>query len=98
VYETPDAYVLSAEVPGLAREQIDIRFEDGHLLVRGSRTGAERACEQYHRIERGHGTFSRAFALPEAVDIEAIAADLHDGVLTITVPKVPPVSRRIAVS
>ena len=44
-------------------------------------------CEQFHRVERGHGRFSRAFQLPEPIDVDAIAADLKDGVLTVTIPK-----------
>src|SRR6476646_4847313 len=69
LYETAGEYVLTAELPGLAGEQIDI------------------PCEQFHRVERGHGRFSRAFALPEIIDVEAITADLKDGILTITIPK-----------
>ena len=44
-------------------------------------------CEQYHRVERGHGRFSRAFSLPEAIDVDAVTADLKDGILTVTIPK-----------
>ena len=44
-------------------------------------------CEQYHRVERGHGRFSRAFTLPEPIDVDAITADLKDGLLTVTIPK-----------
>jgi HSP20 family protein len=99
VYETAAEYVVTAEVPGLSRTQIDIRFDDGHLVVRGERPTADTPFEQFHRVERGHGTFSRAFAIPEPVDIDAITADLRDGVLTITVPKVPPTQpHRIAVT
>ena len=44
-------------------------------------------CEQYHRVERGHGRFSRAFALPEPIDVDAVTADLKDGILTVTDPE-----------
>jgi HSP20 family protein len=44
-------------------------------------------CEQFHRVERGHGRFSRAFALPEAIDVEHVAADLKEGILTVKIPK-----------
>jgi HSP20 family protein len=44
-------------------------------------------CEQYHRVERGHGRFSRAFTLPDAIDVEQVSADLKDGLLTVTMPK-----------
>jgi HSP20 family protein len=90
LYETAGEFVLSAELPGLTREQIEIHAEDGRITIRGARTatpGREISCEQYHRVERGHGNFSRTFALPEAVDVNAITADLREGVLTIVVPK-----------
>ena len=90
LYETAAEFVLTAELPGLSREQIDIHAEDNRIVIRGAR-GAEPAreilCEQYHRIERGHGRFSRAFSLPEPIDVERVAADLKDGVLTVSIPK-----------
>lgn len=102
LYETPAEYVLTAEVPGLAREQIEIHAEDNRVVIRGERNvapGCDVPCEQYHRIERGHGRFSRAFALPEPIDVDAIAADLKDGILTVTIPKAAGRNaRRIAVS
>lgn len=102
LYETHDEFVLSAELPGLSREDIEIHAEDGRITIRGARPtgpGREIPCEQYHRVERGHGRFSRAFALPEAIDVDAITADLRDGVLTVTIPKAANrASRRIAVS
>ena len=45
------------------------------------------ACEQFHRVERGHGRFSRAFSLPEPIAMEQVTADLKDGILTVTIPK-----------
>jgi HSP20 family protein len=98
VYETGDAYVITAEVPGLSRDQIDIQARDGRLVLRGMRPSDHASCEQYHRIERGYGPFSRTFSLPEAIVSERIQADLRDGILTITVPKAPVASlRRIPV-
>src|SRR5437867_4149904 len=94
LYETPSEFVLSAELPGLAREQIDIHAEESRIVIRGERAAApdrpgERTvrCEQYHRVERGHGRFSRAFSLPEAIDVARVAADLKEGLLTVTIPK-----------
>jgi HSP20 family protein len=93
LYETPTEFVLTAELPGLARDQIEIHAEDNRIVIRGQRgAGPGEAaspipCEQYHRVERGHGRFSRAFALPETVDVDAVTADLKDGVLTVTIPK-----------
>ena len=93
LYETASEFVLSAELPGLRRDEIEIHAEDTRIVIRGERTAAPGAsghdipCEQFHRIERGHGRFSRAFALPEAVDVDAVTADLKDGILTVTIPK-----------
>jgi HSP20 family protein len=98
LYETGGAFVLTAELPGLTREDIDIHAEETRIVIRGERAGHV-PCEQYHRVERGHGRFSRAFALPEPIEIDAISADLKDGVLTITIPKAHDrATRRINVS
>jgi HSP20 family protein len=88
LYETEQAFVLTAELPGLTRDQIEIHAEESRVIIRGDRTGAQVPCEQYHRVERGHGRFSRAFVLPEPIDVEQVAADLRDGVLTLTIPKI----------
>jgi HSP20 family protein len=67
--------------------------------ARGADAGREIPCEQYHRVERGHGRFSRAFSLPEPIDVEAVSADLKDGILTVTIPKLRDrAARRIDVS
>ena len=96
--ETAAAFVFTAELPGIAREQIKIDVIDGRLILQGRRD-ARVSCEQYHQVERGHGGFCRSFALPQAVDAEGITADLSQGILTITVPKVPlPERRRVSVS
>ena len=96
--ETATAFIITAELPGLTREQIRISVHDGRLTVQGRRD-ARIACEHYHQVERGHGEFARSFALPPSADAEHIAADLNDGVLTITVPKTPePGPRQVEVS
>jgi HSP20 family protein len=90
LYETPAEFVLTAELPGLKRDQIDIHVEETRIAIRGARSsapGRDIPCEQYHRVERGHGQFSRAFSLPEPIDTEAVIAELKDGVLTVTIPK-----------
>lgn len=96
--EMADAYVLTAELPGLSREQIRIDVHDNRLTVQGRRDSRP-SCQQYHQVERGHGEFLRTFVLPLAVNADAVTADLVDGVLTITVPKVPAEApRRVTVS
>ncbi|MQA29474.1 MAG: Hsp20 family protein [Luteitalea sp.] len=90
LYETAGGFVLTAEVPGLTRQEVDIQAEETRVIIRGERAsgpGRNVPCEQYHRVERGHGRFSRAFVLPEPIDVEAVTADLKDGLLTVTIPK-----------
>jgi len=102
LYETPTEFELTAELPGLTRDEIEIQAEDGRIAIRGARSASasrDIPCEQYHRVERGHGRFSRAFPLPEPVDVDRITADLKDGILTVTIPKaVERGTRKISVS
>ena len=99
LHETPDRYVITAELPGLHREDLHIQLHDGQLTLSGTRQKRDVACEQYHRVERGHGSFSRTFQLPVPVDSDAIVADLRDGVLTVTCPKMTDDSpRRIRIT
>ncbi|HVL70123.1 MAG TPA: Hsp20/alpha crystallin family protein [Vicinamibacterales bacterium] len=98
VYETPDRYVVAAEVPGLAREQIELAIVDSQLTIRGQRLEAATADAHYHQVERGHGAFARTFEFAESIDADHVTADLTNGVLTVTLPKVPPPpARRIEV-
>jgi len=99
VYETASRYIVTAEVPGLAREQIDLAVQDNRLTIRGVRPGAdpEGPTRHYHQVERGHGNFQRTFEFVDAVDHDGIAADLRDGVLTVMLPKLATVPRRIEV-
>ncbi len=99
VYETPARYVVTAELPGLSRDQIDLAVQDNRLTIRGVRpaAGPETATRHFHQVERGHGSFQRTFEFVEPVDQASIAADLRDGVLTITLPKIATQPRRIEV-
>ena len=94
VYETADRYVVAAELPGLTRDQIELAMVDSRLTIRGQRV--ERAAEHvhYHQVERGHGAFSRTFEFSDKIDSENVSADLQNGVLTVTLPKIPPAPRR----
>lgn len=87
--ETETAFIITAELPGVPRDQIKIDVQEGRLTLQGRRD-ARVPCEHYHQVERGHGEFARTFALPTTVDAAAITADLSGGVLTITVPKAAP--------
>src|ERR1051326_3806110 len=99
VYETDDRYVITAEVPGLSRDQIDLAVEDNRRPIRGERPAGvpESGSRHYHQVERGHGPFYRVFEFADRVRDDGITADLRDGVLTITLPKHATPPRRIDV-
>ena len=86
--ETPDHYVVTAEVSGLAagRHPDPDPGRQADAARRAPRR-ASRNRERFERVERGHGRFARTFVLPQPVDVAAITADLQNGVLTVTVPK-----------
>jgi HSP20 family protein len=89
LYETATEFILTADLPGLSRDQIDVSVDDNRVIIRGERVGGpiDMPCEQFHRVERGQGRFSRSFALPDAVDVSRVSADLKDGILTVRIPK-----------
>jgi HSP20 family protein len=101
VYETASAYVVTAEVPGVSRDEIELAFEESRLTLRGQRADrrAGDAGVHFHQIERSHGSFVRTFEFPGPIDVDGVTADLKDGVLTVTLPKAPPAApRRIDVT
>jgi HSP20 family protein len=99
VHETPGEFVITAELPGLRRDDLQIELQDGQLTLTGLRRERDLPCEQYHRVERGHGTFRRTFQLPQPVDGDRITADLQNGVLIVTCPKLQDGgARRIQIS
>jgi HSP20 family protein len=97
LYESADHYVISVELPGLSRDDFQIAVQEGKVILRGQRPPHHAPNEQFHRVERGHGQFSRSFTLPQPIDEKNIAADLRDGVLSVTIPKVLQRPRRIEV-
>ena len=99
VQETADEYIITAELPGLGRNDVRIQVGDGRVQISGERRERDIPCEQYHRVERGHGSFNRTFELPLPVDAGRVTADLRDGVLIIICPKATDTTpRRIRVS
>ena len=99
VHETAEEYVITAELPGLERNDVRIQVGDGRVQISGERRERDIPCEQYHRVERGHGSFSRTFELPLPVDAGRVTADLRDGVLIVICPKATDTTpRRIRVS
>ena len=88
VRETNEAYLVEAELPGLGKNDVTVTFEDDLLTFSGERkVGEETEEENYRRIERSYGPFSRSFNLPREVDAEGVLANFKDGLLSITVPK-----------
>lgn len=79
--------VLKAELPDMAREDIDVAVDNGTLTIKGEKKFSTEVKEdQYHRIERRYGAFSRSFSLPPTVDPARVAAEYRNGVLTVKLP------------
>jgi HSP20 family protein len=88
IFETDGEIVVKAEVPGMDRKDISLHLENNVLTLKGERRFEKEAKEEnYHRIERSYGGFSRAFSIPAMVDEDKIRADYKDGVLKIALPK-----------
>jgi HSP20 family protein len=88
VWTDENSAVLTAELPGVKSEDIDISVEDEILTLRGGRQREElEESSTYHRRERRFGPFSRTFRLPFHVDAEAVSATFENGVLSIVLPR-----------
>jgi HSP20 family protein len=88
VAESDNEVTLTADLPGLTKEQIQVRIEDGALLITGERKFAnEDKKTGYHRIERSYGNFKRYFSLPDTVQADKVEAKYENGVLQVTLPK-----------
>jgi HSP20 family protein len=88
IQETEEGYRLTAELPGLTRDDINITLENNVLRLSGERKFEKDVKkESYHRIERAYGNFQRSFSLPHQVNGDKVEAAFKDGVLTISVPK-----------
>src|SRR5271170_7504502 len=88
VYEDEHNVTLKIEVPGIDEKDIDVRLENNTLTVHGERKlEKEEKEENYRRVERQYGTFTRSFTLPSSVDLEQVSADYDKGVLKINFPK-----------
>jgi len=88
IHETEQELVMRADLPGIDEKDLDVRVENNMLTVRGERKFEKNVSEDnYLRVERSFGTFSRSFSLPNTVNTEAIKAEYKHGVLTVTLPK-----------
>ncbi len=91
IYETADAFVVEAELPGIDAENIDVSVDDGVLTLRGERRLEKEVQEEnYHRVERAYGVFTRAVRLPADIDADKVKAGYDNGVLKVTIPKTEP--------
>ena len=88
IFETEHELVVKADLPDIQPEELDIRVENNILTIRGERKFEKQVNENnYLRVERAYGSFSRSFSLANTVNSDAIKAEYRDGVLTLTIPK-----------
>lgn len=88
IFETEHELVVKADLPDVKPEELDIRVENNILTIRGERKFEKKVNEDnYLRVERSYGSFSRSFSLANTVNAEAIKADYKNGVLTLSIPK-----------
>jgi len=88
IYENKDHIVLEAELPGMKREDFDVSVENNVITLRGERHFEKKdESDNYHRVERAYGSFTRSFTLPNTVTAEGARADYSNGVLRVTLPK-----------
>jgi HSP20 family protein len=86
--EEDSEFVLTAELPGMSKEDVHVSVDDNVLTLKGEKkTEREVAHDRMHIRERGYGTFERSFTLPRNVEAEKIRADFHDGLVEIHMPK-----------
>ncbi|HEY3103062.1 MAG TPA: Hsp20/alpha crystallin family protein [Pyrinomonadaceae bacterium] len=88
IYENKEQIVLEAELPGMNREDFDLSIENNVITLRGERHFEKKDdTDNYHRVERAYGSFTRSFTLPNTVTGEGATADYRNGVLRVTIPK-----------
>jgi len=100
IYENKDQIVLEAELPGMNREDFELSIENNVLTLRGERRFEKRdESDNYHRVERSYGSFTRSFTLPQTVSPENVAAEYKNGVLRVVLQKREEVkARRIEIA
>jgi len=88
IYETDNAIVLKAELPGMTEKDIELTVDRNLLTIKGERQFENEVNkDNYHRVERAYGSFMRSFQLPATVDTTKVQAEQKNGILTITLPK-----------
>jgi HSP20 family protein len=90
VVDKDKAYEISAELPGMDESNVDVKFADGMLTIKGEKKEEKEENKKgYHLSERRYGSFERSFRVPDGVDADKIEASFKNGVLTVTLPKTP---------
>ena len=89
ISEENERFVISADVPGVNPDDIEITMDKGVLTIKGERKleSSEESANGYRRVERAHGSFYRRFSLPDTADTESISANGKNGVLEVVIPK-----------
>lgn len=88
IYENKDQIVLEAELPGMKQEDFDLSIENNVITLRGERKFEKSdESDNFHRVERSYGSFTRSFTLPQTVSAEGASAEYSNGVLRVTLPK-----------
>ena len=88
IFETDKNLVFEVELAGVDPNDVEVRVEDNTLYLKGQKsTDKEMKQQKYHNVERLFGSFARSFTLPQSVDGGQVAAEYHDGILTLTLPK-----------
>jgi HSP20 family protein len=88
IYENKDQIVLEAELPGMNRGDFELTVENNVITLRGERNFEKKDdTDNYHRVERSYGSFTRSFTLPQTVSAEGATAEYTNGVLRVTLPK-----------
>ncbi len=88
IYEDKDKLVLEADLPGINREDFDISVENNVITLRGERKFEKKVDgDNYHRVERTYGNFTRSFTLPQSVTADGATAEFENGILRVSLPK-----------
>ena len=106
IVETPEAFLVTLELPGMTAKDVDVSYENEVLTIRGEKTEEREEKDKeenwkYYMVERTFGSFTRSFTLPRVVDAEKVEANFHNGVLTLHIPKLPtakPMGKKIAIT
>lgn len=88
IYESENEIVLEAELPGMRREDFEVSIENNVITLKGERRFEKKEeGDNYHRVERSYGSFTRSFSLPRTVSAEETSADFKNGILRVSLPK-----------